>query len=298
MAMIEVENLTKRYGEALAIDSLAFTVERGEIVGFLGPNGAGKSTTMRILCGSLGATAGTARINGADVAEDPRAVQAIVGYLPESPPLYVDMTVRAYLAFCARLKRAREPAAAVERVIERVGLAQVAHRLIRHLSKGYRQRVGIAQALVHTPQVLVLDEPTSGLDPAQRVEIRELVRELSRGDVTVVLSTHVLPEVEALCERVIIVSRGRIVAQSRIADLAAGQGVSILVERPGPELVATLSAVESVTAVEAVGPARYRVAASRDVRAEVAAVAVSHGLLELKGDRGLEDVFLQLTAEA
>nr|MBX2801334.1 ABC transporter ATP-binding protein [Myxococcales bacterium] len=194
--MIRVEQLTKVYGATTAVEDLTFAVDRGEIVGFLGPNGAGKSTTMRMLCGSLGATRGRALIADIDVLERPREVKRLVGYLPEVPPLYPEMTVRAYLRFCAQLKSAPSPVQGVERVMEQVGLTDVAHRLIDHLSKGYRQRVGLAQALVHEPRVLVLDEPASGLDPAQRVEIRQLVRDLSQGDVTVVLSTHVLSEVE------------------------------------------------------------------------------------------------------
>lgn len=294
--MIQVEQLTKVYGATVAIDHLDFRVEKGEIVGFLGPNGAGKSTTMRILAGALGATDGRALVGGIDVFKDPRGVKQILGYLPEFPPLYVDMTVREYLRFCARVKHAEDPKRAVERIIERVGLAGVAHRLIDHLSKGYRQRVGLAQALVHSPQVLILDEPASGLDPAQRVEIRELVKELSKGDTTVILSTHVLPEVEAICDRVVIIHEGRIVAEDSVERLAgAGTSVALRVARPADALVTRLAAVEGVVGVEAVGEGRYRIAAERDVREQIARVAVDHGLLELGAHRALEDVFLQLT---
>jgi ABC-2 type transport system ATP-binding protein len=294
--LIQVEQLTKVYGATIAIDKLDFTVERGEIVGFLGVNGAGKSTTMRILAGALGATSGRALVGGIDVFQRPRDVKRILGYLPEVPPLYVDMTVRQFLRFCARIKGAAKPAEAVERTIERVALKEVAHRLIVHLSKGYRQRVGIAQALVHDPKVLILDEPTSGLDPAQRVEIRNLVKDLARGDVTVILSTHVLPEVEALCERVIIVHGGRIVAQDAIDRLAGvGSQVRVRVARPNAELASRLSLVPGVTGVEEIPDGGYSIAANQDVREEVARVAVPAGLLELGGSRGLEDVFLQLT---
>jgi ABC-2 type transport system ATP-binding protein len=254
---------------------------------------------MRILTGSLGATAGRALIGGIDVVDDPRGVKRIVGYLPEVPPLYTEMTVRSFLRFCARIKSAKEPDAAVERVMDRVGLAPVAHRLIEHLSKGYRQRVGLAQALVHSPQVLILDEPTSGLDPAQRVEIRDLVRELAQGEVTVVLSTHVLSEVEAICDRVVIIHQGRIVAQDSVDRLAGtGTAVRLRVARPAPELVEALGAVHGVTAVKAEEGGVVRITAASDVREQVAAIAVPHGLLELTGQRALEDVFLQLTGEA
>ncbi|HHO51531.1 MAG TPA: ATP-binding cassette domain-containing protein [Deltaproteobacteria bacterium] len=297
--MIRVQQLTKVYGTTLAIDRLEFSIERGEIVGFLGPNGAGKSTTMRILCGSLGATSGSAQIDGLDVFEQPRAVKRLIGYLPEVPPLYTEMTVRSFLRFCARVKEAAEPDRQVEQVIERVGLSSVAHRLIEHLSKGFRQRVGLAQALVHAPRVLVLDEPSSGLDPAQRVEIRELVRELSQGETTVVLSTHVLQEVEAVCDRVIIIHEGHIVAQDSVEALSgSGTAIQIRVARPGPEVLAALEGVEGVVAVQASEGGRYRVSASTDVREHLAACVVPFGLLELSGQRALEDVFLRLTGEA
>lgn len=297
--MIQVEQLTRTYGPTLAIDALDFTVEKGEIVGFLGPNGAGKTTTMRILAGSLGATRGRALIGGIDVFQDPRACKRMVGYLPEVPPLYTDMTVRGYLRFCARIKRASSPREAVEKVIGRVGLTEVAHRLIDHLSKGFRQRVGLAQALVHEPPVLILDEPASGLDPAQRVEIRELVRELADGETTIVLSTHVLPEVEALCDRVVIIHKGRIVATDSIEGLAgSGTSVQLRVLRPDPELKARLAALPGVTHVAAAADGRYQLQADRDVREDVAHLAVPCGLIELGGQRALEDVFLRVTREA
>lgn len=298
MAMIQVESLCRRFGPTMAIRDISFSVERGEIVGFLGPNGAGKTTTMRILTGSLGATAGQVSVGGIDVATNPLGVKRLVGYLPEAPPVYGDMTVRGYLRFCARLKKAKSPKESVEKMIERVGLSPVAHRVIGHLSKGYRQRVGIAQALVHDPQVLILDEPASGLDPAQRVEIRGLVKDLSEGDVTVVLSTHVLPEVEAICDRVIIIDRGRIVAHDAVEGLSApGRDVTLVVARPDPALVATLTALEGVLEVTPGDEGVIQVRADRDVREEVASVAVPHGLLELQGRQGLEQQFLRLTGE-
>lgn len=296
MAMIEVANLTKRYGTTLAVEDLSFTVERGEIVGFLGANGAGKSTTMRILCGALGATTGTAKVDGIDVMEDPRRAKAVIGYLPETPPLYPEMTVRQYLRFCARLKGAGSPNEAAERAIARVALGEVAHRIIGNLSKGFRQRVGIAQALVHDPQLLVLDEPNSGLDPKQRAEIRELIEDLAAGETTVLLSTHVLPEIEALCDRVIIIDKGRIVAQDAVEALGGGVGVvRLVVAEPSPDLAARLEAIAGVRAVRARGDGVYIVETERELRAEIARAAVDAGLLELSTQQRLEDAFLRLT---
>ena len=237
--MIEVQGLTKRYGTNLAIENVTFSVEKGGVVGFLGPNGAGKSTTMRVIAGSLGASSGTAKVAGFDVAENPRAVQAMLGYAPEVPPIYTNMTVRDYVSFAATIKGVGDVAKATDRALDRVGLASVAGKLIDHLSKGYRQRVGLAQALVHDPQVLVLDEPTSGLDPAQRVEIRELIRELAAGERTVILSTHVLGEIEAICNRVVVINHGRIVVDAKINNLAAaGKTVRLELARPSPAALA------------------------------------------------------------
>jgi len=296
--VIRVEGLQKRYGSFEAVRGVSFEVGRGEVVGLLGPNGAGKTTTMRIVCGCIGATAGRALIDGRDVLEDPRGVKRRVGYLPEAPPVYPTMTVADYVAFSATIKEVDDPAAAAARAIDRVGLAQVQHRVIDHLSKGFRQRVGLAQALVHDPDVLVLDEPTSGLDPAQRVEIRELLRDLAAGDRTVVLSTHILPEVEAVAERVIVMHQGEVVAQDRIEDLEASGSVRLRVARPGQELVAALQAVDGVTAVDLAtdGRADVRAAADDDTRAAIAAAAVPFGLLELRGGDSLEAVYLRLTA--
>jgi ABC-2 type transport system ATP-binding protein len=299
MAMIEVDHLTKRYGGHFAVRDISFAVDKGEIVGFLGRNGAGKTTTMRVLAGSLGATEGRASIGDLDVSEKPREVKRLLGYLPESPPLYTDMTVRSYLDFCARIKEAKEPAKAVERAIEQVALKDVAHRLIEHLSKGYRQRVGIAQALVHSPKVLVLDEPVSGLDPVQRQEILDLVRGLASGDVTVMLSTHVLAEIEPVCKRVIIIDRGKIVAQDTIANLAnIGGAVAITVARPSDGLLTALRAISGVTEALHRGQGEYVVRGNRDVREDVARAAVDAGLLALRGEQGLQDVFLRLIGEA
>ena len=293
--MIEVQGLTKSYGDTLALSDVSFTVQKGEVVGFLGQNGAGKSTTMRIIAGSLGASAGTARVGGFDVAEYPQKVQAILGYAPETPPLYTNMTVGDYVRFAATIKGVADVDAATKKALGRVGLDGVAHRIIDNLSKGYRQRVGLAQALVHDPKVLVLDEPTSGLDPAQRIEIKNLIQELSAGDDrTVMLSTHVLTEIEAICNRVIIIHKGRIVAQSDLASLAGGAEKKVHVELARPEgAMAALQRVPGVTHVEHDG-SRLVVTGERDVREAVAAASIPFGLLSLQGQR-LEDTYIQLT---
>jgi ABC-2 type transport system ATP-binding protein len=220
--MIDVSNLTKRYRDLVAVDDLSFTVGKGEIVGFLGPNGAGKSTTMRILTGFVPATSGSAKVAGFDVFEEPLEVKRRIGYLPENPPVYGDMTVKAYLAFCAALKKLprRAVKAEVERVAERVQVTHVMGRVIANLSKGYRQRVGLAQALLGDPEVLVLDEPTVGLDPLQIREVRELIRGLA-GKHTVILSTHILPEVAMTCEKVLVIHRGKLVDYDTLDGLIA-----------------------------------------------------------------------------
>lgn len=297
--MIRVEKLTKRYGALTAIEGLDFEVKKGEIVGFLGRNGAGKSTTMRILTGSLGATSGKASVGGFDVFERPKDVKRLVGYLPEVPPLYGDMTVTAYLRFAARLKGVKDPKSAVERVVGQVGLNEVSHRLIEHLSKGYRQRVGIAQALVHEPKVLVLDEPVSGLDPAERQKILHLVTDLAAGDTTVVLSSHVLAEIEPVCKRVIIVHGGRIVADDTVDALAeVGRRVSLRVARPDSGLVQRLQTIDGVEGVDSPQVGLINVIGARDIREDVARAAVDAGLLELKASQGLQEVFLRLTGES
>ena len=211
--MIEVRHLSKRYGTHLAVDDLSFSIDRGVVYGFLGPNGAGKSTTMNIMTGCLGATEGEVLIDGHNVAEEPMEAKKHIGYLPELPPLYGDMTPEEYLHFVARAKglRREESARQIETVMEKTRIADVRKRLIRNLSKGYRQRVGIAQALLGNPEVIILDEPTVGLDPAQIIEIRELIRELGKEH-TLVLSSHILSEVQAVCDSILILSKGRLVA--------------------------------------------------------------------------------------
>jgi ABC-2 type transport system ATP-binding protein len=223
--MIEVQNLTKRYRDRVAVESLTFSVGEGEILGFLGPNGAGKSTTMKILTGFLPPSEGVAKVAGFDVFEQPLEVKRRIGYLPETPPLYPEMTVVGYLKFVASLKGlpGRGVAAEVERVGGLTGLADVMGRVIQNLSKGYKQRVGIAQALLGSPPVLILDEPTEGLDPTQRAEVRTLIKSLT-GKHTVILSTHILPEVTMTCEKVLIINQGRVVAYDDIRKLARAHG--------------------------------------------------------------------------
>ncbi|MBI3768592.1 MAG: ABC transporter ATP-binding protein [Deltaproteobacteria bacterium] len=224
--MLEVRNLTKRYGDIVAVRDVSFSAAQGQILGFLGPNGAGKTTTMRILTGFLPATSGTAKVAGFDVFTESAEVRRRIGYLPESPPLYGEMTTESYLRFVARIKGM--PKAAIEDAIERVvklcGLEAVHDRLLGHLSKGFRQRVGLAQALIHDPPVLVLDEPTIGLDPRQIIEIRSLIGRLA-GQRTVILSTHILPEVSQICEKVVIINEGRVVLEQDMAALTRGQSL-------------------------------------------------------------------------
>jgi len=227
MAMIEVKDLTKSYRERVAVDHLTFSVQEGEILGFLGPNGAGKSTTMKMLTGFLPPSSGSASIAGFDVFEHPLEVKRRIGYLPETPPLYQEMAVGAYLEFVATLKGVprKQVKSEVERVAQLTGTLHVLRRVLQNLSKGFRQRVGIAQALLGSPPVLILDEPTEGLDPTQRAEVRTLIKSLA-GKHTVILSTHILPEVTMTCEKVLIINQGRIVAFDRIAQLASAAGVS------------------------------------------------------------------------
>ncbi len=222
--MIEVQYLTKRYGDLTAVSEISFSVASGQILGFLGPNGSGKTTTMRIITGFLPATSGTVKVAGFDIFDDSFEVRKRIGYLPESPPLYNDMTVTAYLRFVARIKGMPrvEIADALDRVLTRCGLTTVTDRVTAHLSKGFRQRVGLAQALIHDPPVLVLDEPTIGLDPQQIIEIRALIKELA-GAHTVVLSTHILPEVAQVCEKVVIINAGRVVMEDMLTNLTQGQ---------------------------------------------------------------------------
>ncbi len=309
--MIEVQHLTKRYGRVTAVDDVSFRVERGEILGFLGPNGAGKTTTMRILTGYMPATEGRAIVAGFDVFEQPIEAKRRTGYLPETPPLYPDMTVREYLEFVAKIKGVlpADRAARVRTVMERVHVADMADRLCSKLSKGYRQRVGLAQALIHNPDVLILDEPTAGLDPKQIIETRELIKQLA-GDHTIILSTHILPEVSQTCQRVVIINRGRVVAvdtpDNLTARLRGSETMYVQVEGAGADGRARLAAVPGVTRVvesdRRDGVVGYEVESARgqDVRRELARAVVTAGwgLLELRPMRmSLEEIFLSLTTE-
>ena len=304
--MIEVDSVTKRYGDLTAIERVSFSVAKGEVVAFLGPNGAGKTTTMRILTCFMPASEGTAQVAGYDCFEQPGEVKRRIGYLPESPPLYQELTVREYLTFVARLKGMSAAALrdGLERVLTRLSLGEVSHRIIGHLSKGYRQRVGLAQALIHDPPVLILDEPTIGLDPKQIIEIRELIKELATSH-TVVLSTHVLPEATALCQRVVIINKGRIVAEDTPDRLSArlrqSEKISITVKHPPTNLAEQLRSIPGITNVlppSHLGAYLLECDLGRDLREEIARFVVKNnwGLLELKTiSLSLEDVFLQLT---
>lgn len=307
--MIEAEGLTKYYGPLPAIRDVSFTIDRGEVVGFLGPNGAGKSTTMRILTCYMPPSAGAARIDGLDCFERSLEVRRQVGYLPENVPLYGDLTVRGFLRFAAGAKvvESRKIEAEVRRVIGVCGLEAAAHRIIGHLSKGFRQRVGLAQALLNNPPVLVLDEPTIGLDPTQIIEIRRLIQEL-REEHTVLLSSHILPEVAQICQRVLIINKGQIIATDSPANLTSqlqkSAQVQLQVRGNAAELA---SALESLAGVQKVviaegdqGRAFVETDRSDDLRPQIARLVVERGmdLLELKlVDLSLEDIFVQLVTE-
>jgi ABC-2 type transport system ATP-binding protein len=303
--MIQVEQLTKYYGSLPAIQDVSFTVRQGEILGFLGPNAAGKTTTMRILSGYLTPTEGTARVAGYDVVKDSLEVRRRIGYLPETVPLYPEMTVRGYLEYMAALRGVRERSEAADRVMAACGLAGCEEMLIGKLSKGYRQRVGLAQALIHDPQVLILDEPTIGLDPRQIIEIRNLIKSLG-GSRTVILSTHILPEVSQVCERVMIISKGRLVAEDTPAGLGAAlrgaQRLFVHMANPAPETVPTLQAIPGVLEVHENGDGYYEIesALDADARPRIAEAVVQRGwgLLELRpSGMSLEEIFLTLTTE-
>ncbi len=312
--MIEVEHLSKTYGTTAAIEDVTFTVAPGEILGFLGPNGAGKTTTMRILAGYLPASAGTAKVAGYEVHEQSMAVRQRIGYLPETPPLYTDMTIEGYLHFVARIKgvTAGDRRRNVDLALEKTNLRDRRTTLIRKLSKGYRQRVGIAQAIVHDPPVIILDEPTVGLDPRQIIEVRHLIKNLA-GNHTVILSTHILPEVSMTCSRVAIINKGRIVAtntpEGLLAQLNSGTGYELEIEgdihsvQPQLAAIAGVKTVEILPAELPAGRSRVKILAQPDIQLpgrEIARaiVAADLGLLEMRRiQASLEDVFLQLTTE-
>ena len=308
--MVEVDNLTKRYGDTVAIDGVTFQAREGEILAFLGKNGAGKTTTMRVMTGFMNPTSGTVRVNGHDIREESLEARRLIGYLPETAPLYDDMSVRSYLSFCARLRGVppKEVDERVETVMKSVNIAERRNWQIGKLSKGLRRRVGLAQALVHNPQVLILDEPTEGLDPEQIIEIRHLIQGL-RGDHTVVLSTHILPEAQAMADRIVIIHQGRIVAVDTAENLTATvqsvQRLRLEVDGPPAEVRSRLEAFPGVQRVEVLDAARGRFivesARETDLRDQLASTIVSAGwgLLELERlEPTLEDVFLHITGRA
>lgn len=308
--MVEVRNLTKRYGANLAVDHVSFEIEEGSIVGFLGPNGAGKSTTMNIITGYLSATEGSVTVFGKNTLEDPNEVKRMIGYLPEQPPLYLDMTVKEYLNFVYELKKATQPKEQhIKEICELVKIDNVYNRLVGNLSKGYKQRVGIAQALIGNPPVLILDEPTVGLDPKQIIEIRTLIKNLGRNH-TVILSSHILPEVQAVCERIIVINNGRLVADGATDTLAhdLSQDHRLIMRAEGPEreILHALKAMERVVDVYSLGEKEegaydfsVESAPDVDIRRDLFALMARNGwpILALKNtDLTLEDLFLQLTS--
>ena len=303
--MIDVERITKQYGDFTALQDVSFHVGKGEVVGFLGPNGAGKTTTMRILAGFVPPTSGSAQIAGHDVFFDSLEARRRIGYLPETVPLYNEMTVRGYLDYMSRLRGIKKRSDAVEAAVEATSLSDRADTIIGKLSKGYRQRVGLAQALVHDPEVLILDEPTIGLDPKQILEVRELIRDLGK-DHTIILSTHILPEVSQICNRVLIINEGRIVAEDTPEHLTAlvggGQRLYLELDVLSDEIPQTLTQIPGIVSVEPGRQGGYEVecAAGVDCRAEIARQVVTRGwgLLEIRPvGVSLEEVFLKLTTE-
>jgi ABC-2 type transport system ATP-binding protein len=310
--LIEVQNLTKTYGSVTAVDHVSFTVNKGEILGFLGPNGAGKTTTMRILTGYIPATSGTARISGFDVFNDSLEVRRHIGYLPENPPLYPDMSVETYLDFVARIKNvpSEKRPERIADALKKTNIVDKRTELIKRLSRGYKQRVGLAQALVHDPDVIILDEPTVGLDPKQIIEVRNLIKGLA-GSHTIILSTHILPEVSMTCDRVVIINKGKIAAVDTPANLTSqlkgGQKIRVQVQAPEGPLKQMLAQIPGANRVQ-VEPARasglltatIETAQGEDIRNVIAAKIVEKGwpLYELHGvSLSLEDIFLELTTD-
>jgi ABC-2 type transport system ATP-binding protein len=310
--MIEVKNLTKRYGDIKALDDISFTVDTGEVLGFLGPNGAGKSTTMNIITGYISSTSGTVTVDGTEILENPRETKRKIGYLPEIPPLYPEMTVRKYLEFMFDLKKVKLPKKEhIGEIMRLVRITDMADRLIKNLSKGYRQRVGFGQALLGNPPVLILDEPTVGLDPKQIIEIRKLIRSLGKKH-TVIFSSHVLSEISATCDRIIVISEGRLVADSKADELSKAladtQKLSLTVEGSPSDVLGEIKKIPGVKKymkVRELGEksAVYSVEYGNefDIRREVfsAMARINAPILEMKsGNESLEDMFLKLTQNA
>ena len=310
--MIEVENLTKKYGSHVAVDNLSFRVERGMIYGFLGPNGAGKSTTMNMMTGYIAATSGTVKINGYDILKNPEQAKKSIGYLPELPPVYPDMTVYEYLRFVAELKKVKknERQVQIEDVMKQTRIEDVKGRLIKNLSKGYKQRVGLAQAIIGYPEVIILDEPTVGLDPKQIIEIRELIRELAKKH-TIILSSHILSEVSAVCDHIMIISKGKLVAsdtpEGLMTLLKGGRQMKLSVLGEQSKVEELLRSMESVKdfsmqppRAEGMVSVNIRTEDTEDIRVELfhRLAAADMPIMELSlSEKSLEDVFLELTGE-
>lgn len=310
--MIEITNLTKRYGSNVAVDNISLTVDKGEILGFLGPNGAGKSTTMNILTGYLSSTAGSVKIDGYDILDNPIEAKSLIGYLPEQPPLYMDMTVTEYLDFVCDLKKVdpAEKEKHMAEVMDAVKVTEVKNRLIANLSKGYKQRVGLAQAMIGNPEVLVLDEPTVGLDPKQIIEIRDVIKKLGKHH-TVILSSHILQEVSAICERVIIINKGKLVASDTPENLSKAMSgdnkFQIRVKGDERTILDAIENIEGLMEVKSMGRKEagtidflLEAEPDVDIRTPLFAALAQHNLplLSLKEvDMSLEDIFLQLTKE-
>lgn len=308
--MVEVKKLTKNYGNIKAVDNISFTVGEGEILGFLGPNGAGKSTTMNIITGYISSTSGTVTIDGKEILENPKEAKAKIGYLPEIPPLYTDMTVKKYLEFMFNLKKVKLPKKEhIEEVMRLVRITEQADRIIKNLSKGYRQRVGFAQALLGNPPVLILDEPTVGLDPMQIIEIRKLIKSLGKKH-TIILSSHVLSEISATCDRILVISNGKIVADAKTDELSSStageEKLALVVEGAASDIISAIKNIPAVIRVNKISEkngnsAKYMVEYEKDhdVRRDVfnAMARIGCPILDMQsGNETLEEMFLKLTA--
>ena len=310
--MVEVKNLTKNYGSIKAVDNISFTVGEGEILGFLGPNGAGKSTTMNMITGYISSTSGTVTIDGKEILENPREAKSKIGYLPEIPPLYTDMTVRKYLEFMFDLKKVKLPKKKhIEEVMRLVRITEQADRIIKNLSKGYRQRVGFAQALLGNPPVLILDEPTVGLDPQQIIEIRKLIKSLGKKH-TIIFSSHVLSEISATCDRILVISNGRIVADAKTDELSSStageEKLALVVEGSASDITSAIKNIPAVIRVNKISDkggssAKYMVEYEKDcdIRRDVfnAMARIGCTILDMQsGNETLEEMFLKLTAKS
>lgn len=307
--MVEVKHLTKCYGDIKAVDDISFTVETGEVLGFLGPNGAGKSTTMNMITGYISSTSGTVTIDGSEILDDPKETKKKIGYLPEIPPLYVDMTVRKYLEFMFDLKKVKLPKKEhIDEVMRLVQISEQSERIIKNLSKGYRQRVGFAQALLGNPPVLILDEPTVGLDPKQIIEIRKLIKSLGKKH-TVIFSSHVLSEISATCDRIIVISNGKIVADAKTEELSTAvsgeEKLSLEIEGASADIISAIKKIPAVIRANKVktmrdNTAKYMVEYEKgvDIRRDVFSAMARIGcpILDMQsGNETLEDMFLKLT---